>query len=98
MPVLPDWATLANFIDVCKIPILLREKRLKIQRAVGSVVEHRLHTAGVTGSNPVPRTKKQPQGCFFIPGKNDFSQKKQRVIKRPVGKDCITENGCMFLL
>jgi len=22
MPVLPDWATLANSIDVCKIPIL----------------------------------------------------------------------------
>ena len=37
--------------------------------AVGSVVEHRLHTAGVTGSNPVPRTtppKKQPSGCFFL--------------------------------
>lgn len=39
--------------------------------AVGSVVEHRLHTAGVTGSNPVPRTriqKKGPLRCpFFLP-------------------------------
>lgn len=33
-------------------PLSIRDGK----RAVGSVVEHRLHTAGVTGSNPVPRT------------------------------------------
>ena len=55
MPVLPDWATLANFIDVCKIPILFVRKRLKIQRAVGSVVEHRLAKARAASSNLVSR-------------------------------------------
>lgn len=30
--------------------------RLTFKSAVSSVVEHRLHTAGVTGSNPVSRT------------------------------------------
>ena len=39
-------------------------------RAVGSVEEHRLHTAGVTGSNPVVPTRKAPleailEGLFF---------------------------------
>ena len=34
-------------------------------RAVGSVVEHRLHTAGVTGSNPVPRTTQSSFGLLF---------------------------------
>ena len=42
-------------------------------RAVSSAVEHRLHTAGVTGSKPVSRTilysverkNEHPSGCFF---------------------------------
>jgi hypothetical protein len=47
--------------------------------AVSSAVEHRLHTAGVTGSNPVlptsPNKEKRPvqTGLFHFPDDTDYT-------------------------
>ena len=41
--------------------------------AVSSAVEHCLHTAGVTGSIPVPRTNQASESTFVCPGKHNFA-------------------------
>lgn len=48
---------LLSFSSCVKYAISRVCRHVDKECAVGSVVEHRLHTAGVTGSNPVPRTK-----------------------------------------
>lgn len=64
--------------------------------AVSSVVEHILHTDGVTGSNPVPRT------ISFVQAKpevdSDFSHASHEGIFRGVGEPLFTSSHTVVFL
>ena len=63
--------------------------RVKTGGALGSVVEHRLHTAGVSGSNPLAPTTPKPAGykhlqlfpaCFGRPGIGEDLGESERIL------------------